>query len=100
MRLSKNNKLKGSYTPPGDKSISHRIIILGSQTVGQSSISNLLESEDTLSTVKVLKAHPTDSKFIIFSIFFSIVKLVNLSFLILDHTKKYLYESSLFFNYF
>ena len=46
MPLSRNNKLKGNFTPPGDKSISHRIIILGSQAVGQSTISNLLESED------------------------------------------------------
>ena len=55
MTLLKKNKLKGSYTPPGDKSISHRIIILGSQAVGQSSISNLLESEDVLNTVSVMK---------------------------------------------
>jgi 3-phosphoshikimate 1-carboxyvinyltransferase len=55
MPLSKNNKLKGNYTPPGDKSISHRIIILGSQTIGQSTISNLLESEDVLNTVSVMK---------------------------------------------
>ena len=55
MPLSRNNKLKGNYTPPGDKSISHRIIILGSQTVGQSTISNLLESEDVLNTVSVMK---------------------------------------------
>ena len=51
----KNNKLKGFYEPPGDKSISHRIIILGSQAVGQSSVSNLLESEDVLNTVSVMK---------------------------------------------
>ena len=50
-----NKKLKGLYEPPGDKSISHRIVILGSQAVGQSSISNLLESEDVLNTVNVMK---------------------------------------------
>ena len=55
MPLSKINKLQGNYTPPGDKSISHRIIILGSQAVGQSSITNLLESEDVLNTVSVMK---------------------------------------------
>ena len=49
MPLSKNNKLKGNYTPPGDKSISHRIIILGSQIVGQSTISNLLGSSSVYS---------------------------------------------------
>ena len=55
MPSMKNNKLKGFYEPPGDKSISHRIIILGSQAVGQSSVSNLLESEDVLNTVSVMK---------------------------------------------
>ena len=55
MPAMKNNKLKGFYEPPGDKSISHRIIILGSQAVGQSSVSNLLESEDVLNTVSVMK---------------------------------------------
>ena len=55
MSLINNKKLKGVYIPPGDKSISHRIIILGSQAVGQSGVTNLLESEDVLNTVKVMK---------------------------------------------
>ena len=55
MSLINNKKLKGVYIPPGDKSISHRIIILGSQAVGQSGVTNLLESEDVLNTIKVMK---------------------------------------------
>ena len=55
MPSMKNNKLKGFYEPPGDKSISHRIIILGSQAVGQMSVSNLWESDDVLNTVSVMK---------------------------------------------
>lgn len=55
MPLLKNKKLKGTFIPPGDKSISHRIIILGSQAIGQSSIENLLESEDVLNTVNVMR---------------------------------------------
>ena len=51
----KKNIFKGAYYPPGDKSISHRIIILGSQAVGKSIVSNLLEGEDVLNTIKVMR---------------------------------------------
>ena len=44
--------LKGEVTPPGDKSISHRALIFSSLASGQSEISGLLESEDTLATMK------------------------------------------------
>ena len=73
MSLLNNRKLKGVYLPPGDKSISHRIIILGSQAVGKSSVTNLLESEDVLNTVKVMKQlgsniKKIDGKYIIFGL--------------------------------
>jgi 3-phosphoshikimate 1-carboxyvinyltransferase len=38
--------LRGELTPPGDKSISHRAVILASLANGQSRIEGLLESED------------------------------------------------------
>ena len=70
--MSLNNKsiIKGTYFPPGDKSISHRIIILGSQTVGKSVVSNLLEGEDVINTIKVMRElganiKKADNKFII-----------------------------------
>jgi len=44
--------LKGELTPPGDKSISHRALIFSSLATGQSELSGLLESEDTLATLK------------------------------------------------
>ena len=44
--------LKGEITPPGDKSISHRAMIFSSLATGQSELSGLLESEDTLATLK------------------------------------------------
>ena len=44
--------LKGAFTPPGDKSISHRALIFSSLASGQSELSGLLESEDTLATLK------------------------------------------------
>jgi len=42
--------LCGELTPPGDKSISHRAVILASLAVGQSRIEGLLESEDVRAT--------------------------------------------------
>ena len=50
MSLDKLSTIKGVYYPPGDKSISHRILILTSQAIGQSKISNLLEGEDVINT--------------------------------------------------
>lgn len=44
--------LRGEFTPPGDKSISHRALIFSSLAEGQSELSGLLESEDTLATLK------------------------------------------------
>lgn len=44
--------LRGEVTPPGDKSISHRALIFSSLAEGRSEISGLLESEDTLATLR------------------------------------------------
>jgi len=44
--------LSGELTPPGDKSISHRALIFSSLATGRSELSGLLESEDTLATLK------------------------------------------------
>lgn len=44
--------LQGELSPPGDKSISHRALIFSSLATGRSEISGLLESEDTLATLK------------------------------------------------
>ena len=45
--------LKGEITIPGDKSISHRSIILSSLAEGTSKIHGLLEGEDCLATIEV-----------------------------------------------
>jgi 3-phosphoshikimate 1-carboxyvinyltransferase len=55
MALNYKKLTKGTYYPPGDKSISHRILILSGQAIGKSQISNLLEGEDVLNTLKVMK---------------------------------------------
>ena len=52
----KSKKLSGEVFVPGDKSISHRALILGACAVGKTTIENLLESEDVLATLSALKA--------------------------------------------
>ena len=47
--------LKGSVSPPADKSISHRAAILGAMAEGPTVISNYLESDDTRSTLTAVR---------------------------------------------
>jgi 3-phosphoshikimate 1-carboxyvinyltransferase len=48
--------LQGRVRVPGDKSISHRALILAAMTVGESRVSGLLEGEDVLNTAKTMRA--------------------------------------------
>lgn len=48
--------LSGRVRVPGDKSISHRALILGALAVGETRISGLLEGEDVLNTAKAMAA--------------------------------------------
>lgn len=48
--------LTGRVTVPGDKSISHRALMLGSQAVGTTHIEGLLEGEDVIHTAEALQA--------------------------------------------
>lgn len=48
--------LKGVARVPGDKSISHRSLILGALSVGETQISGLLEGQDVLDTAKAMRA--------------------------------------------
>lgn len=52
--------LNGSVTVPGDKSISHRALILASQVLGTTTIHGLLEGEDVLATADILRAMGVD----------------------------------------
>jgi len=52
--------LVGKVRVPGDKSISHRALILGALAVGETRISGLLEGEDVLNTAKAMKALGAD----------------------------------------
>ncbi len=47
--------LTGTIRVPGDKSISHRALILGAMAVGETTISGLLEGEDVLNTAKSMR---------------------------------------------
>ena len=53
--IQKGNGLKGEISVPGDKSISHRAIMLASLANGNSEISGFLEGEDCLATIEVFK---------------------------------------------
>ena len=53
---TKSKSLKGKLSVPGDKSISIRALLLSSICFGNSKISNLLESDDVLNTLKSLKS--------------------------------------------
>jgi 3-phosphoshikimate 1-carboxyvinyltransferase len=48
--------LIGQVRIPGDKSISHRALILGALAVGQTRISGLLEADDVLNTAAAMRA--------------------------------------------
>lgn len=48
-------KFVGTINIPGDKSISHRALIIGSQATGIVKVSNLLESADVFSTMNALR---------------------------------------------
>jgi 3-phosphoshikimate 1-carboxyvinyltransferase len=47
--------LTGKARIPGDKSISHRALILGALAVGETRISGLLEGEDVINTAKAMR---------------------------------------------
>jgi len=46
---------RGEITPPGDKSISHRAVMIGSLAGGRTRINNFLTSDDCLATVDCFK---------------------------------------------
>jgi 3-phosphoshikimate 1-carboxyvinyltransferase len=57
---SRSAALTGTVTVPGDKSISHRSLILGSLAIGKTRISGLLEGEDVLRTAAAMRALGAD----------------------------------------
>lgn len=56
MTSTLSGPLSGRAEVPGDKSISHRSLILGAMAVGETRISGLLEGEDVIDTAKAMRA--------------------------------------------
>ncbi|MFQ3611533.1 MAG: 3-phosphoshikimate 1-carboxyvinyltransferase, partial [Fimbriimonadales bacterium] len=48
--------LTGRWTPSGDKSITHRAILLGALAEGQTEIDRFLESDDCFRTLQIVQA--------------------------------------------
>ncbi len=53
-------RLTGALRVPGDKSISHRSIMLGSLAIGTTRITGFLEGEDSLATLAAFRAMGVD----------------------------------------
>ncbi len=58
--FSKSPPLNGTVTVPGDKSISHRALMLSALAVGESRIEGLLEGHDVLATAAAMRAMGAD----------------------------------------
>ena len=56
MKLATNvQHLRGTVRVPGDKSISHRSIMFGSLAQGQTTVRDILQGEDVLSTMQAFR---------------------------------------------
>jgi 3-phosphoshikimate 1-carboxyvinyltransferase len=53
-------RLRGRVRAPGDKSVSHRALMLGALALGETTVSGLLEGEDVLATAAALRALGAD----------------------------------------
>ncbi|MCL6609919.1 MAG: 3-phosphoshikimate 1-carboxyvinyltransferase [Peptococcaceae bacterium] len=51
-KLARSRGLRGTVSVPGDKSISHRAVMLGSLAEGETVVENFLAGEDCLATMK------------------------------------------------
>ena len=55
-RFSPAGPLRGRIRVPGDKSISHRAVMLGALAVGKTRVTGLLEGEDVMATAAAMRA--------------------------------------------
>ena len=60
--ISPGGKLRGRFRVPGDKSISHRALMLSAIAEGQSRITGFLDGEDTLATMAAFQAMGVEIK--------------------------------------
>ena len=56
MNTSASKPLRGTLTVSGDKSISHRAVMLGSLATGTTEIEGFLPGEDCLSTIRCFRS--------------------------------------------
>jgi 3-phosphoshikimate 1-carboxyvinyltransferase len=56
MTATRSGPLTGRAEVPGDKSISHRALILGALAVGETKVTGLLEGQDVLDTASAMRA--------------------------------------------
>ncbi len=54
-RVSKTSALRGALRPPGDKSISHRAVILGALARGETRVDGWLAADDCLRTLAIVR---------------------------------------------
>jgi len=56
LKIQSRNKLKGTIRLPGDKSISHRAVMLGSLAQGKIEVEGFLAAEDCLNTMRAFQS--------------------------------------------
>lgn len=59
-KIERANNIGGVITVPGDKSISHRAIMVGAMAQGDTEVNGFLESEDCLTTVRCIRSLGVD----------------------------------------
>lgn len=69
-KINPSSKLSGAITPPPDKSITHRAIMISALAEGESKINNYLVGEDCISTINAfqtmgVKIHYTDKELVV-----------------------------------
>ena len=56
LHIQPSPRFEGEYTLPGDKSITHRAVMLNSAATGEAVVTNALTGEDCLSTCRCMRA--------------------------------------------
>ena len=56
LKAGASGPLQGTFAAPGDKSVSHRALILGALATGETPIQGLLESDDVMATARAMAA--------------------------------------------
>jgi 3-phosphoshikimate 1-carboxyvinyltransferase len=55
LKSNKSKPLSGDINVPGDKSVSHRSLMLGGLAIGETTVEGLLEGEDVLATAEAMR---------------------------------------------